>query len=425
MEAMRFWLAMAIIGVTLVGVAVGRYPWLRMNRATIALTGATALIVLGTIGLEEAYAALDLDTLTLLFAMMILNVNLRRAGFFQIVGTGVVARAATPRQLLAWIIVASGVLSALFLNDTIVLVFTPLVVEICRALGQRPIPYLVALVTAANIGSAATITGNPQNMIIGVASGISYVDFAARLTPPALAGLAVIWLVIAVVYRGDITGVRLPALARSGSREDSVDGGLVGSGLEAPIEGPLLRKSLLATVLVLVGFLAGMPVPLAALGGAALLLISRRIEPERVFRELDWSLLVFFAGLFIVTGALETSGVSHALFVWLYPLAAQGTVWLAVAGVVLSNLVSNVPAVLLFRPFVADFPNPDQVWLTLALATTFAGNLTLLGSVANLIVAELARREGVTLGFGEYLKAGVPITLVSLTLGVVWLLWRL
>src|SRR5687768_7410548 len=200
-EGFSYWLSLAIIVATIIGVAVGRYPFLRMNRATIALTGATALIVLGALTLDEAYAALDLDTLTLLFAMMILNVNLRRAGFFGVVGNWVIHYANSARQLLALIIVASGVLSAIFLNDTVVLTFTPLVLEICATVNRRPIPYLVALVTAANIGSAATITGNPQNMIIGVASGIPFAHFTMLLGPVALVGLAVIWLVIVVAYR--------------------------------------------------------------------------------------------------------------------------------------------------------------------------------------------------------------------------------
>ncbi|RIK34369.1 MAG: anion transporter [Chloroflexi bacterium] len=405
--SLLYWPALFIIAVTIIGVAVGRYPFLRMNRATIALTGATVLIVLGAISLDEAYAALDLNTLTLLFAMMILNTNLRRAGFFQLVANWVVHWAHSPRQLLALVIVASGVLSAIFLNDTIVLVFTPLVLEICLALQQKPIPYLMALATATNIGSAATITGNPQNMIIGIASGIPFVHFTASLLPVALGGMVVIWLVIVGVYRHDFT-------ARSFDERPAV---------KVETYRPLLRKGMVATGLMIAAFVAGFPIPLAALAAAALLLITRRIEPEAVFREVDWSLLVFFAGLFIVTGALETLGVSEQLFVMAQPLARRGVATLTVVAAMLSNLVSNVPAVLLFRPFVQQFPQPEQTWLTLAVATTLAGNLTLLGSVANLIVAESARRHGVQLSFNEYLKAGVPVTLLSLALGVIWLQW--
>jgi Na+/H+ antiporter NhaD/arsenite permease-like protein len=402
---LRTWLALAIIVVTLIGVAVGRYPWLRMNRATIALVGATALAAIGAIPLGRAYAAIDLNTLLLLFAMMVLNVNLRLAGFFRLVSGWVVRWARSPRRLLALIILASGVLSALFLNDTIVLVFTPLVLELAAALRRNPVPYLVGLVTAANIGSTATITGNPQNMLIGLASGIPYLTFSGYLAPIALAGLGIAWLVLVVVYRREFPAGAFDSTPTLPTRRYR----------------PLLRKSLLATALMLAAFVLGAPIPLAALGAAALLLVTRRLKPQRVFQELDWSLLVFFAGLFVVTGALETTGLSARLFTVAAPMAERGVAALAGVAVVVSNLVSNVPAVLLFRPLVPQFPDPPRAWLTLAAATTLAGNLTLLGSVANLIVAESARQRGVKLGFGEYLKAGVPITLLTLAVAVVWL----
>ncbi len=401
------WLATAVVFVTLVGVAVGRYPWLHMNRATIALVGATALLALGAIPLEDAYAALDMNTLVLLFAMMVLNVNLRLAGFFRLVASEVIRLAHTPRQLLALIVVVSGVLSALFLNDTIVLMFTPLVLDIVLALDRNPIPYLIGLVTAANIGSAATIVGNPQNMIIGVNSGLSFTAFTGRLAPVSIAGLAIAWLVVVLVYRAEFAR----PLAQN-----------IGLPREA-IYRPLLHKGMLATAVMLVAFIAGAPIPLAALVAASLLLITRRIKPQRVFNEVDFTLLVFFGGLFIVTGAIEHSGLSEKLFAVGRPLATQGVASLSIVAAILSNLVSNVPAVLLFRPLVPQLPDPQQAWLTLAMATTFAGNLTLLGSVANLIVAEVAQGRGVELSFREYLKAGVPITLVSLLLGILWLSW--
>ena len=209
---LSFWVACAVIPLTLVGVAVGRYPGLRMNRSTIALAGGVILIVAGAISLEEAYQALDLDTLALLFSMMVLNVNLRGSGFFKLVGRWVIRWARSPRQLLALIVVTSGLLSALFLNDTIVLMFTPLVLEIVLALDRHPIPYLVGLVSAANIGSAATITGNPQNMLIGASSHIPYVRFTAALAPAALAGLAVAWAVLVLVYRKEFARGPLPPI---------------------------------------------------------------------------------------------------------------------------------------------------------------------------------------------------------------------
>ena len=399
-------ISLVVIIVTIIGVAVGRYPFLHMNRATIALTGATILMVLGAISLDQAYAVLDLDTLTLLFAMMILNTNLRRAGFFQVVANRVIHHAHSTRQLLALVIATSGLLSALFLNDTIVLTFTPLLLEICLALKRRPIPYLIALVTAANIGSVGTIIGNPQNMLIGIASAIPFNTFTAYLAPVALSGLVIIWLVLVVAYRSEF------AAGRRLEKEPTA---------EFKTEPALLRKSIIATGLMVIAFVIGMPIPLAALTAAALLLISRRTDPELVFREVDWSLLVFFSGLFIVTGSLETMGVSGMMFSVVQPFAERSVATLTVVAAVLSNLVSNVPAVLLFRPIVPSFSNPTQTWLTLAMATTLAGNLTLLGSVANLIVAEIARRRHVELGFNEYFRSGAVITLLSLTIGVIWL----
>jgi len=395
-----------VAGVTLVGVAVGRWPGLRMNRATIALVGATLLVATGILSLEQAYHAVDWNTIVLLLAMMILNVNLRIAGFFHLVTSRVVHHARTPRRLLALIVAVSGVLSALFLNDTIALMLTPLVLDVTLALRRNPLPYLVALVTAANVGSVATVMGNPQNMLVGLASGIGFTPFFLALAPIALAGLVVIWAVIALVYRAEFAG-------------GTVFAGTV--TLPGREYRPLLGKSVAASVLMLVALVAGAPIPLAALLAAAVVLITRRLKPERVFREIDWGLLVFFAALFVVTGAIEASGLGAHLFAVLQPWSNGGPAALSGVAVILSNLVSNVPAVMLFRPVVPTLADPPTAWLTLAMATTLAGNLTLLGSVANLIVAEIARHRGVKLGFVEYLKAGTPIAVLTLLIGIAWL----
>ena len=400
-------LTAVVIVVTLIGVAVGRYPVLKMNRATIALVGATVLVALRVLTLDEAYRAVDWNTIVLLFGMMVLNVNLRMAGFFHLVTAHVLRFARTPRRLLALIVAVSGLFSAIFLNDTIVFVFTPLVLDIAAALRRNPLPYLVGLVTAANIGSVGTIIGNPQNMLVGVSSGIGFVAFTKALAPIAFLGLGIIWVVIVLVYRRDF---------RTEFFEHTYQ-------LTPEVKRPRLRKALFATVVMLVALVAGAPVPLAALLAGAVLLVTRRTDTAQVFQEIDWALLVFFSALFVVTGAIETSGLGAHLFHFLQPYANGGPGPLTAVSLVLSNLVSNVPAVMLFRPVVPTLADPHTAWLTLAMATTLAGNLTLLGSVANLIVAEIARGRGVHLSFTEYLKAGTPIAILSLLLGVAWLSW--
>jgi len=393
-----------IVALTLGGIALGGIPGLRMNRATIAVVGGTLFIVTGGLRLGEALKAIDLNTIALLFGMMVLNANLRIAGFFDLLASRLARQAHSPRMLLAVVTLSAGVLSALFLNDTVVLVFAPLVLELSRAGGLPPIPFLLAVATAANVGSVATIIGNPQNMLVGVASGIPFARFMTVLSPVALVGLGTVWVVIYIIYRRQLAPQPMAVLPP-----------------EPGIHRPLLYKASAATAVLLVALLAGVTPPLAALIAASLLLVTRRLEPERVFQEIDWGLLVFFAALFVVSRGAEATGVSEALFGIGTP-AGGGLPALAVSTAVLSNIVSNVPAVLLVQPAIPALPDPERAWLTVAMASTLAGNLTLLGSVANLIVAESARRAGVHLRFGEYLRAGLPITVVTLALGLGWIL---
>ena len=400
------WISLVIILLTILGVALGSYPVLRMNRTTIALVGATSLIVIGAISLENAVQAIDFDTIILLFSIMVININFMLSGFFNLITSQILKLAKTPQRLLALIIFASGILSALFLNDTIVLVFTPIVLNITLVLKRNPIPYLMALATAANVGSAATIIGNPQNILIGTASKIPFTQFAGVLAPVSIVGMVIIWLVISYIYTKEFRKTNFEKLPPEKIR----------------LLRPLLFKSILAATIMLGSFILGFSMPVAALGAASLLLITRRVKPERVFREIDWSLLVFFTGLFIVTKTLDYIGVSQILKEMMSLNTGNESVDLTIISVVLSNLISNVPAVLVLRPVVETFANPQLAWLTMAMATTFAGNLTLLGSVANLIVAESAKKGGVKLLFAEYLKAGIPITILTTIFGVLFLI---
>lgn len=396
-------LTLLIVAATIIGIAVGRWPLIRADRTTIALIGSALLLGISAISLEEAYAALDLDTILLLFSMMVINGSLFLSGFFGFITQRVVQFARGPRSLLALVIGASGVLSALFLNDTIVIMMTPIVLEVTRSLRRNPLPYLIGLAVAANIGSTATITGNPQNIIIGNASKIPYLDFAIALTPTALIGLVICWVIVMLVYRDEFQGGTLTAP----------------DVLRTRIYRPLLRKAALVISFMLIAFLIGVPVPLAAFLAAAILLTTRRLRPERVFKIIDWNLLTFFAGLFVVTHALDVQGWTERLFITLRPLAQAGMVPFGIVSVILSNLISNVPAVLLLQGLVPAFADQQRAWLTLAATATLAGNLTLLGSVANLIMAELAARWGVRVTFSAYLKVGLPVTILTVIVSLV------
>ena len=398
---------LVVTTLTLVGVAFGRLPFLPSNRASITFMGTVTLLVGGVVTPKAAWQLIDGEVVLLLLALMVLNAYLSEAGFFELLTHSTVARVRRSGALLAALCFASGLLSAFFLNDTVVLILTPLVLRVTEALGRKPVPYLIALATSANVGSVATLTGNPQNLIIGVASGIGYLDFLQALGPVAVVGLVIVIGVVRLSYPDEFGGPQSRLAA-------------------ATVKPTAPSRRLVATVAVVTlgmlgAFLSGLPVTLAALGAAALLLLVGGVTPDRIFAKVDWNLLVLFGGLFVVVGSLEVTGLSHQLFIATTPLLGGGKTALSALTLVLSNLLSNVPAVLLLTPVVAKLPQSASAYLTVAMASTLAGNLTLVGSVANLIVAEGARRGGVTLSFWPYLKLGVPITLVTLGVGIVWL----
>ncbi len=392
---------------TYIVLALGQPPLFRIDRTGAAIIGAILMVVAGGLTLDEAYRAIDYRTLVLLFGMMVLVANLRLAGFFRLFARWMAERVRRPGMLLVAVVVATGGLSALFVNDTICLVFTPVLVEVARARAQRPLPYLLALATASNIGSAAAVTGNPQNMLIGSLSRISYVHFSAALLPVTLVGLAIDAAVIGFVFRRELAAAPPPATP-----------GRV--GLRAPHRA-LMIKSLIVAAGVLAGFLAGLDTALVAAAAAAALFITRRVKPEKIYAQIDWGLLVLFIGLFVVIRGVEQAGLDRDFFRVLEPIGIR-TVWgLSGVAAVLSNLTSNVPAVMLFTRLVPRLPDPTRAWLALAMSSTLAGNLTLLGSIANLIVVEGARKHGVEVTFMQYLKVGLPVTIATLAFGIWWL----
>jgi Na+/H+ antiporter NhaD/arsenite permease-like protein len=400
-------LVSVIFGLTYLGLAVGKVPGLRIDRAGIALVGAAAMLAAGALSMREAAKAIDYETIVLLFGMMVVVAHLRMAGFFALATERIAGRFSGPFSLLGVTIALSGMLSAFLVNDVVCVALTPLILHLCQRLNRPPIPYLVGLATASNVGSVATITGNPQNMIIGSLSQISYLRFAWRLAPVALFGLVLNFAVVALVYRCALTEPRGDPVPASGTAKPRV-------------HRALLAKSLAVTLATIGLFFWGQPIALVALIAAGVLLLGR-VRPEKVYQSIDWPLLVMFAGLFVVVNAFETNVVrTWGIERW-HALLESPVVLVSGLSVILSNLVSNVPAVLLFKPLLEVIPQREQAWLALSMSSTLAGNLTVLGSVANLIVVESARRSGTRLGFLEYLKVGVPLTILTTLGGVAWL----
>ncbi len=384
--------------------AIGRLPGFRVDRTGACIIGASLMVAFGVLNLSEAYAAINYDTIILLFGVMIVVASLRLSGFFSAVAELVVEHAHRPLVLLAAIVFVAGSFSAFFVNDTMCLVLTPLVLEITRQLRRNAVPYLLAVAMAANIGSVATVTGNPQNMMIGSFSGIHYRAFAAALSPIALVGLAMTVAVIAAAYHREFRFQEKVALERRPQRVNRL----------------LMWKSLAAAAGMIACFFAGWPAPKVALTAGALLLVTRRVKPEKIYREIDWPLLVLFIGLFIVVAGVEKTSLPGDMIRAARRFHMERISVLSALAVLLSNVVSNVPAVLLFKPFIPHMSHPARSWLALAMSTTLAGNLTILGSVANLIVVQKARHEA-PIGFWDYFKVGAPLTIMTIAVGVLWL----
>jgi Na+/H+ antiporter NhaD/arsenite permease-like protein len=389
--------------------ALGKFPGMKIDRPGAAIIGAVLMVAFRAVRPADALRFIDFGTIVLLFSMMLLVAYLHLDGFFGWVTELIVARV-RPKDLLPATIFLTGVLSAFFVNDIICLMMVPFTLKVTRRMGLKPVPYLLAVATASNIGSVATITGNPQNMLIGSYSAIRYREFLWRLGPVALAGLLLDWLVLWLLcMRGEAP-----------SAESRVSPGT--SSPEQVTNTANLIKPCAVILLVLAGFLAGLPPALVAAVGAALMLITGKHEPRLVYDEVDWGLLVFFVGLFLIVGGAENVGLTGRLLQLseLWNLQNSGVFTMVTAA--LSNFVSNVPAVMLLKSLVPQFAKPHQGWLMLAMASTLAGNLTITGSVANIIVVERAKPEA-QITFGQYLRVGVPITLLTLASGWLWLAW--
>jgi Na+/H+ antiporter NhaD/arsenite permease-like protein len=384
--------------------AIGRFPGTKIDRPAAAIIGAALMFGFRVISPSKGILSIDYSTVVLLGAMMLIVSSLHLAGFFEWVA-GLVAKFVPPAYLLPGVIFTSGILSAFLVNDVVCLVMTPLLLNTCRRFAKRPMRYLLALATASNIGSVATITGNPQNILIGSISGISYRHFLSALAPVAIAGLFIDWMVLHWLCP---------------DRGSAVENAAANPVTTDRPDHRRLAFPLIVLAMVLAGFMAGFSTALVAAIGGALLLIRRSVPSQEIYKEIDWPLLVFFIGLFLIVGAAEQAGLAQPMLALAERLNLHNP-WIF-AGVValFSNVVSNVPAVMLLKDLVPKFHNPTQFWLLLAMASTLAGNLTVTGSIANMIVIEKAQSE-VVITFKDYLRVGVPVTLVTLTVGVVLL----
>ncbi len=398
--------ALFIFLITYIFIGLRQVPRLHIDRTAGALVGAVLMIILGVVSLDQAFAAIDMHTLLLLLGMMIITVYLRTAGFFELMADKILSLSRTPFQLLVFVTLSSGLLSALFVNDTICLLYTPIILEVTAQLGVNPMPYLLALATSSNVGSVMTVTGNPQNMLISVSSKITYLSFLGALFPVALIGLCVCIAVIRFIYHKEMKAGTI--LARP----------------QMPaylVRKPLLAKSLLVCAGVLSAFSMGYPYSLVAVTGAATLLLIGGVRTETILEGVDWTLLLFFSGLFVVMHGVEASGlsgaaISRARYLSIFSPIGR-IVGLSAVSTILSNMVSNVPAVMLLKPLIGTLGNDRIAWLALAMSSTLAGNLTLIGSVANLIVVQQARRR-VEIGFLEYFRVGALITIITLAIGI-------
>ncbi len=395
--------AIIIFSITYIGIIFTRLPWVNIDRPSAAFLGAVAMIFFGVISLQNAVYAIDYNTISLLLGMMIIISTLQIDGFFSLISSKTVAYAKTRFRLLSIIVFTTGIGSAFLVNDTVVLLFTPIIISICISSKLNPIPYLIAEILSSNVGSTMAITGNPQNMLIGINSGISFGSFMLHLLPVTFAGLIVVIFFVKWFYPSEFKNKEV-----------------VSYNTEFFYNIASMKYSVTIFILVIILFFLSnkinISIPLIALTGAALIMLLGKIKPTKVIKEVDWVLLLFFASLFIVVKGIENTGIMQKILSSQAITAdIQGVGFIHALSLLVSQIISNVPYTVAILP-VMKAVDSELLWLSLASAATLAGNATIIGAMANLIVIESANKKGVKIGFLEFFKIGVPVTLFTMLL---------
>ena len=408
--------ALIIFVITYLGIIFNKLPFLNLDRKTVAFAGSVLMIVFGVISFEDAIKSIDFNTIALLLGMMIIISVLQMEGFFSFISQNALSYAKSPSNLLTIIVFITGFASAFLVNDAVVLLFTPIIINICRKLSLNPVPFLLGEIFSSNAGSLMTITGNPQNMIIGLSSDISYAEFMLYMFPVAIVSMLIIIFVLKKTYKDLFVAGRDSLSITPLSENDNT--------LDESFSLKNMRLSLIIFSLVTVGFFLGklvhLSVPVIALAGSVLILMFSKHSSKDVLKRVDWSLLLFFASLFIIVAAVKQSGVLNAIFNISLQQNVTSVVIIFVLSLILSQLLSNVPYTILVLP-VMKAAASEVLWLTLAASSTLAGNMTVIGAMANLIVIEQAEKEGVKITSGKFTRPAIVITSVTCLITAIYL----
>jgi Na+/H+ antiporter NhaD/arsenite permease-like protein len=407
------WLIAVVFVLVYIGMALGRWPWLAINRTGIAVFGAVILLISGAVDRDGALASIDFATLAVLLTLMVLSSQYAASGFFDWIGHRITALRCGPRGLLAGVIVMWGVLSAFLTNDVVVWAVTPVLITGVMARGLDPKPYVIAVACAANAGSAATLIGNPQNLMIAEFGNLDFIGFVLACVVPALLALGVVYVVI--LRNPMMRGQTSAAGAGENANTRSVDQPV------RPLDKTILTKAVLATIAVIAIFVFVEDRALWSLLVVAALLLSRRLSTNQVLGRVDWHLLALFCGLFIVTGAMAQNDVIASLFRdVLITLQIHHPGVLAGVSLIGSNTIGNVPLVMMLLSLGPEWST--EMLHALAIFSTLSGNFLIVGSVANIIAVEQAAKAGTVISFIDYARLGVPVTLISLALSLGWVI---